>query len=296
MPRGPWVLSVMRRIDAPDLVSRATARATGRMMKVGSRVRKRAADAPDGAASTGWQAGSMNTPRVLVVDDEVDFAGLVAGYLDAEGFETEVVHDGLAAVEAAAVRHPDVAVLDLMLPGLDGLEVCRRLRESSDCYIVMLTARDGEADKVHALSIGADDYLVKPLSPRELIARIKAMMRRPRTTTKRDGRRLIEVGALVIDTEQRRVSADGVERALTRTEYAILLKLALRPAVAVSRRELVDAVWGPDWVGDDHILDVHVGNLRRKLEDSPARPRYVRTVRGIGYSLDATAARSSHET
>ncbi|MEI2621097.1 MAG: response regulator transcription factor [Candidatus Nanopelagicales bacterium] len=229
-------------------------------------------------------------PEVLVVDDEIDLAEVVAGYLQAEGFSAALAHTGPDAVEAARTGQPRLVVLDVMLPGFDGIEVCRRIRTFSDCYIIMLTARDDEVDKVLGLSIGADDYLVKPFSPRELMARIKAMLRRPRamadhavaSSTQRT------LGDLVVDTEARRVWRAGDELTLTRTEFDLLEALTDSPRRAFSRRQLIDRIWGPDWFGDEHVVDVHIGHLRRKLADDANSPRYIRTVRGIGYGMVLT--------
>lgn len=227
----------------------------------------------------------MEAVRVLVVDDEVSLARIAASYLEHEGYEVVLAHDGLEAVDVAATFRPDVVILDIMLPGLDGMEVCRRLRQSSDCYIVMLTAREDEVDKVLALAMGADDYLVKPFGPRELIARIKAMLRRPRLNTLREGSRVMAIGGLQLDPESRDVHVDGRAVELTPTEFELLSTLASRPRASFTRQQLIDAVWGRDWFGDDHIVDVHVGNLRKKLDDSPGESRFVRTVRGVGYMM-----------
>ena len=223
--------------------------------------------------------------RVLVVDDEVALAGVVANYLQREGFDTRLVHDGPTAVETARAWHPDLIVLDVMLPGLDGVEVCRQLRTFSDAYVIMLTARDEEVDKVVGLSVGADDYLVKPFSPRELIARVRAMLRRPRAaTTAADP---LTVGDLRVDVAARTVTVDGRLVELTRTEFDLLATMAAHPKTAFSRRQLIDEVWGGDWYGDEHVVDVHVGHLRRKLGDDAGEPRLIRTVRGIGYGMGA---------
>jgi DNA-binding response OmpR family regulator len=226
--------------------------------------------------------------RALVVDDETALAGVVASYLVKERFEVRTAHDGGEALSAAREVDPDVVVLDVGLPTLDGFEVCRRLRSFSDAYVVMLTARDTEVDTVVGLSVGADDYVTKPFSPRELVARIQAMLRRPRRTGPapaypRQPPRVI--GALCIDADARQVLLDGSEIPLTRTEFDILDALSSRPGQVLSRRQLIDAVWGAHWVGNDNIVDVHVGHLRRKLSDPPTDPRYVITVRGVGYRL-----------
>jgi DNA-binding response OmpR family regulator len=185
---------------------------------------------------------------------------------------------------------PDVVVLDLGLPGIDGLEVCRQLRTFSDAYVVMLTARDTEVDTIVGLSVGADDYVTKPFSPRELVARIRAMLRRPRTVPAVPALPADEAparvfGPLSIDTGSRQVFLDGEPIHLTRTEFDILSALSSRPGVVWSRRQLIDAVWGEPWVGSDHLVDVHVGHLRHKLGDDPAEPRFVFTVRGVGYRM-----------
>jgi DNA-binding response OmpR family regulator len=171
----------------------------------------------------------------------------------------------------------------VMLPGFDGVEVCRRIRQFSDAYIIMLTARDEEVDKIVGLSVGADDYLVKPFSPRELIARVRAMLRRPRSPAVSPA--VTTIGDLAIDEESRKVAVAGAPVELTRTEFDLLATMVARPRLAFSRRQLIDSVWGSDWYGDEHLVDVHVGHLRRKLGDDANEPRYVRTVRGVGYGL-----------
>ncbi len=239
--------------------------------------------AEDGAVA--YQAG---TRRALVVDDEQPLARLVGNYLERDGFEVTLAFDGEHAVEVVRQVDPDVVVLDLGLPGLDGIEVCRVLRTFSDCYVIMLTARSEEVDKLIGLSVGADDYLTKPFSPRELIARVHAMLRRPRATT--DSGPAGEeppraFGALSIDVAGREVFLDGEPVQLTRTEFDVLAALSARPKLAFSRRQLIEAVWGDDWFGDEHLVDVHIGHLRRKLMDDPVAPRFVRTVRGVGYRM-----------
>jgi DNA-binding response OmpR family regulator len=226
---------------------------------------------------------------VLVVDDEQALADLVGSYLTRDGFEVSLAHDGQQAIDHARQVDPDVMVLDLGLPLIDGVEVCRVVRTFSDCYIVMLTARTEEIDKLIGLSVGADDYLTKPFSPRELLARIHAMLRRPRTTTG-SGQPAQEepprvFGALSIDVAGREIHLGGEPVALTRTEFDILAALSARPRLVFSRRQLIDAVWDQTWVGDEHLVDVHVAHLRKKLGDDPSSPLYVRTVRGIGYRM-----------
>jgi DNA-binding response OmpR family regulator len=218
--------------------------------------------------------------RILVVDDEPPIVELVRGYLERDGYEVLVAADGPSAIQSARAVGPDVIVLDLMLPGLDGIEVCRQVRTFSDAYILMLTARAEEVDRIVGLSVGADDYLVKPFSPRELVARVKALLRRPRTSVAAT----LPAG-LEIDEARHQVRIDGTLVELTATEFGILAALARDPGVVVSRSALLDRVWGPAFVGDDHLVDVHVANLRRKLVDDPAAPRFVETVRAVGYRL-----------
>ena len=224
--------------------------------------------------------------RVLVVEDERDLAEVVAGYLRREAFEVIVVHDGPSAVAAVREHTPDLVVLDVMLPGFDGIEVCRQVRTFSDAYVVMLTARDDEVDTVVGLSVGADDYIVKPFSPRELVARVQAMLRRPRSDHPADdASQTVRVGEVAVDPVARHVWVNGDEVELTRTEFDLLATMAARPRAAFSRRQLIEAVWGLDWFGDEHVVDVHIGHLRRKLGDDATEPRYVRTVRGVGYGM-----------
>lgn len=221
-------------------------------------------------------------PLVLVVDDEPPIVDLVSGYLAREGFDVVGEGDGLAALEAVRSRDPDVVILDVMLPGLDGIEVCRRLRAFSDAYVLMLTARGEEIDRIVGLSVGADDYLVKPFSPRELVARVKAMLRRPRLGSA--GESPAPAG-LSIDPARRQVRVNGRAVELTALEFNLLAVLARDPGVVVTRQGLLDGAWGPDFMADDHLVDVHVANLRRKLGDDSAQPRFVETVRGVGYRL-----------
>jgi DNA-binding response OmpR family regulator len=231
--------------------------------------------------------------RALVVDDEAPLAEVVASYLEREMFDVSLAHTGADALAMAREIDPDVVVLDVSLPGIDGLEVCRQLRTFSDAYVVMLTARDTEIDTIVGLSVGADDYVTKPFSPRELVARIRAMLRRPRTVAPRTGtsdRAVVgppprEFGPMSIDVASRQVFVDGEPVMLTRTEFDVLSALSSRPGMVFNRRQLLGAVWGDSWVGSDHLVDVHVGHLRRKLGDDPAAPRYVITVRGVGYRM-----------
>ena len=223
--------------------------------------------------------------RVLVVDDEVPLARLVSAYLDRDGFDVQTVVDGRAAIVRAREWGPAVIVLDLGLPGVDGIEVCRAVRTFSDCYIVMLTARVEEIDKLVGLSVGADDYLTKPFSPRELVARVRAMLRRPRQDDTGAEPAVIAFGSLTIDVPGREVRLGGELVDLTRTEFDVLAALATQPRMVFSRLQLIEAVWGPAWVGDEHLVDVHIGHVRRKLGDDSTAPAFIRTVRGVGYRM-----------
>ena len=227
--------------------------------------------------------------RVLVVDDEAPLTALVGSYLTRDAFEVAIAADGPSAVDTARSFDPDVVVLDLGLPGLDGLEVCRQLRTFSDCYVLMLTARSDEVDKLVGLAAGADDYVTKPFSPRELVARVHVLLRRPRrpagTTSTEPAAEPRRFGPLAVDVVGHEVHLDGDLVPLTRTEFALLDALSSQPQRAFTRAALIRAVWGDDWFGDDHLVDVHIGHLRRKLGDDATNPRFVRTVRGVGYRM-----------
>ncbi len=226
----------------------------------------------------------MSRPTALVVEDSPEFARVAASLLETEGFRVVQADDGAAGVEAARRHDPEVVLLDISLPQMDGLEVCRRIREFSDCYVVMVTGRSDEFDRVLGLTIGADDYVTKPFSPRELSARIRAMRRRPRVhVAETDLRRF---GPLTLDPEAREVRLHGEVVDLTRTEYDILEALSGAPRRTFSRDQLMAAVWGPNWVGDDHVISVHLGNLRRKLGESAGDGGHIRTVRGYGYRFE----------
>jgi DNA-binding response OmpR family regulator len=227
--------------------------------------------------------------RVLVVDDEPPIVELLTGYLVREGYAVTSASDGPSAVDAVRQGDPDVVILDVMLPGLDGLEVCRRIRAFSDAYVLMLTARGEELDRIVGLTVGADDYLVKPFSPREVVARVKALLRRPRTGDAPGGEPTARPGAapagLVLDAGRRSVRIDGEPVDLTALEFNLLARLAREPGIVVPRQAILEAVWGPGYELDDHLVDVHIANLRRKLGDDPGRPRFVETIRGVGYRL-----------
>jgi DNA-binding response OmpR family regulator len=239
-------------------------------------------------ASTGVLASEAGY-RALVVDDEPALVKAVAAYLTRDGFHVSTAGDGAEALALAREDPPDVVILDVVMPGLDGIEVCRRLRTFSDAYIIMLTARSEEVDTLVGLAAGADDYMTKPFSPRILLARIRTLLRRPRGGPA-PGTGIAEepvrrFGALTIDPEPREVRLDGEPVSLTPTEYDLIEALSERPRMAFSRRRLIDRVWGDDWGGDEHLVDVHLAHIRRKLGDDPSEPRYVLTVRGVGYRM-----------
>ena len=231
-------------------------------------------------------ASGAVVPSVLVVDDEPVLSGTVKNYLERSGMSAQTCGDGLAALDLVRATAPDVVVLDLGLPGMDGVEVCRQLRTFSDCYVLIVTARQDEVDRLIGLSVGADDYVTKPFSVRELVARGQAVLRRPRTHAgTQDEEPAWVFGDLRIDTAGREVHLRGEPVALTPTEFDILATLAARPKLAFTRRQILEEVWDTAWVGDDHVVDVHVAHLRRKLGEDPAAPRYVVTVRGVGYRM-----------
>jgi DNA-binding response OmpR family regulator len=232
-------------------------------------------------------ATTTRTPlRALVVDDEPSLVRAVAGYLEHEGFAVTTAADGEHALAAARRDPPDVVVLDLMLPGIDGIEVCRQLRTFTDAYVIMLTARSEELDTLIGLSVGADDYMTKPFSPRELTARIHGLLRRPRTTLQTDTDQQVRtIGDLSLDTQSREVHMGHTLVKLTRTEFDLLDALTERPKFAYTRRQLIERVWGSDWFGDEHLVDIHIVHIRAKLGDDAAMPRFVTTVRGVGYRM-----------
>lgn len=223
-------------------------------------------------------------PRALLVEDTAEYVTLGTRLLEAEGYAVDVARDGLEAVELARRTRPELVLLDVTLPGIDGVEVCRRVREFTDAYVVMLTARTDEVDRVLGLAVGADDYVTKPFSARELSLRIRAMRRRPRAEAQPAA--ALAFGALEIDPAAREVRRDGAPVELTRIEFDLLATLAGSPRRTFSRAQLLETVWGGEWFGDDHLVDVHVANLRRKLGEKAAVPGHVRTVRGVGYRFD----------
>ncbi len=222
--------------------------------------------------------------RVLVVEDAPEFQILISSLLDKKGYDVLVVADGLTAMAELAAFDPAVIVLDLGLPDIDGLEVCHRVREQTDAYVLMLTGRTGTEHRVEGLTAGADDYLAKPFEPSELLIRIEVLLRRPRTGVRSPS----QLGDVTIDRKSHQVSIAGRPVALTKIELAMLEALVDEPGTARTRNELAVAVWGPHWVGDDHVINVHVANLRKKI-DADAAGR-IATVRGVGYRFDTQQA------
>jgi two-component system, OmpR family, alkaline phosphatase synthesis response regulator PhoP len=220
---------------------------------------------------------------VLVVDDEPRIVELARDYLEHAGFRVITASDGRAALDAARRHHPDLIVLDLGLPGLDGLDVTRELRRDGSIPIVMVTARDDELDKLLGLELGADDYLTKPFSPRELVARVKAVLRRTDRPT--DASDVIRVGELQLDVPRMRTEVAGKTIDLTPTEFTLLATLARQPGRIFTRSQLLDALHGVAFESYERAIDSHIKNLRRKLEPDPREPRFVLTVYGVGYRL-----------
>lgn len=251
----------------------------------------------------------MNGKKILVVDDEASVRKLVRSYLEKEGFQVIEAADGNRAIELARSERPTLMVLDLMLPGVDGLEVCRSICGETDASgapspaVLMLTARADEADKLVGLGMGADDYLTKPFSPRELVARVKAILRRsaakapgaaaeaataisePSPGAAPSGAGILKAGSIEVDPARHEASIDGRKLDLTAREFEILEVLVTDPGIVFSREKLLERVWGINYYGDPRVVDVHIAKLRKKLEPDASRPRYLITVRGVGYKL-----------
>ena len=221
---------------------------------------------------------------ILVVDDEPDIVEVVKYNLERAGYQVLAAGDGPKALQLARSCKPDLIILDIMLPGLDGLDVCAALRRDMDLPIILLTARDSETDKVVGLEMGADDYVTKPFSPRELLARIKAVLRRTKALPALGAR--LCTGDLELDPVRHRVLRSGVQLDLTAKEFALLELFLRHPGVALSRESILDHVWGFDYYGDPRTVDVHIRRLREKVEPDPRHPRYITTVPGLGYRLE----------
>ncbi|MEX1263676.1 MAG: response regulator transcription factor [Actinomycetota bacterium] len=227
----------------------------------------------------------MSQQTVLVVDDEEAIAEAVRARLESEGYRVLVALDGPEAIAQHAEEHPDLVVLDLMLPGMDGLEVCKQIQRDGWTPVLMLTAKTEEADKVAGFAVGADDYLTKPFSLRELTARVKAILRRIERMNEQKDTGPIEHNGLVMDPNRRRVTVDGDDVGLTPLEFEILLSLARDPGVVLSRDQLMDRVWGYRDFAGGRVVDSHVARIRRKLGEDGNEPRFIRTVHGVGYAF-----------
>jgi two-component system alkaline phosphatase synthesis response regulator PhoP len=219
---------------------------------------------------------------ILVIDDEQNILNLATAYLQAEGYTVHTAADGPSGLRAAKKIKPDLVVLDIMLPGLDGLELLQQLRRDSDVYVILLTAKSEETDKVIGLSLGADDYLTKPFSPRELVARIKAALRRYSHSVAYE-HQVLTFHTLRIDVDARQVWKNDQPIDLTATEFDLLHALAEHRGRVLSREQLLVRVWGYDFYGEDRVVDVHLGHIRKKIEVDPANPQLIVTVRGAGY-------------
>jgi two-component system alkaline phosphatase synthesis response regulator PhoP len=229
----------------------------------------------------------VSKPKILVIDDEPGIINLVSAYLEREGYEVHTATDGPGGLKSARKLKPDLIVLDIMLPGMDGIELLTQLRRESDVYVIMLTAKSEETDKIIGLSVGADDYLTKPFSPRELVARVKAALRRYRKggSSMIDDRVLV-FGGLRIDPEARVVWKNGEPVELTAIEFDLLHTLAEHYGRVLSREQLLQQVWGHDFYGEERVVDVHLGHIRKKIEDNPSQPELIVTVRGVGYRFE----------
>lgn len=220
--------------------------------------------------------------KILIIDDEENILNLVTAYLQPEGYDIRTEQDGRSGLRAAQTFKPDLVVLDIMLPGMDGLELLSRLRLESDVYVIMLTAKNEETDKIVGLSVGADDYLTKPFSPRELVARVKAALRRLQAENATHNNQILQYQHLRIDLGGRRVWVDDQEVALTSTEYDLLKTMAAHRGMVLSREQLLEQVWGQNFFGEIRVVDVHLGHMRQKL----GLHHGIVTVRGVGYRFE----------
>lgn len=230
----------------------------------------------------------MTEPLIMVVDDEEPIRQIVRRYLEADGYRVAEAADGAQALSLFRAQPVDVVVLDVMMPGIDGLEVLRRIRAESEAYVIMLTARAEEVDRLVGLAVGADDYLTKPFSPRELVARVKAVLRRPRPSDRASSDDVMHLTGIAIDKRRHEVRVDGRSVELTALEFSLLAVMAASPGMVFSRGQLLERIWGYDFFGDERVVDVHIRNLRRKLGDGSDNPRFIATVRGVGYKMVAT--------
>lgn len=222
--------------------------------------------------------------KILIIEDDMDIAELERDYLEANGFAVEIVGDGALGEKRALEADVDLILLDIMLPGMDGFQVCRKVREVRNIPILLVSARQEDVDKIRGLGLGADDYIVKPFSPSELVARVKAHLQRyQQLTGKKGAANVLQRGALTIDKDGHRVFLDGEEVPMPNKEFALLLFLAENPGVVFSKETLFERIWGEDSLGDTATVSVHVNRIREKIEPSTAKPTYIETVWGVGY-------------
>lgn len=233
---------------------------------------------------TSWRK-SIVPSRILVVDDEAQIVRVLRGYLEQVGFEVLSAYDGLEALRLARQEQPDLIILDLMLPGMDGADVCRALRRESDVPIIMLTARVDETDRIVGLELGADDYVTKPFSPREVVARVRAVLRRTQASGAPSTEEVLEVGALRLDVARHELRIGEHLVDLTPTEFEVLRLLMRSPGRVYDRAQLLEAAQGMAYEGYERTVDTHIKNLRKKIEPNPSRPTYILTVHGIGYKM-----------
>ncbi|MGB9632729.1 MAG: response regulator [Chloroflexaceae bacterium] len=226
-------------------------------------------------------------PTILLVEDEVTFAETLRYNLEREGYTVLQAIDGVEGLDLARRHNPDLIVLDIMLPRLDGFSVCRVLRQESDVPVIMLTARQDEVDRIAGLELGADDYITKPFSLGEFLARLRAILRRSEAHPRISGREVLIAGGIKVDTSSRRAWRDGAELSLAQKEFDLLTCLIRNRGIALTRDLLLERVWGAEFAGDSRTVDVHIRWLREKIEQDPARPRYIQTVRGVGYRFDS---------
>lgn len=222
---------------------------------------------------------------ILVIDDEDSILNVVEAYLKNDGNTIHLARDGVQGLAAFRRYDPDLVILDIMLPEMDGIEVLQQIRRESDVYVMLLTAKSEEFDRVLGLTVGADDYLTKPFSPRELVARVKVMLRRGRTTPTQDEKPIFTFKNLRIDAARHEVERNGEKIELTALEFKLLATLVTYAGMVLSREQLLERVWGYDFYGEDRVVDVHIGHIRQKLEIDPSDPQFIVTVRGVGYKF-----------
>lgn len=222
---------------------------------------------------------------ILVIDDEDSILNVVEAYLKSDGNTIYLARDGVQGLAAFRRYNPDLVILDIMLPEMDGIEVLQQIRRESNVYVMLLTAKSEEFDRVLGLTVGADDYLTKPFSPRELVARVKVMLRRGRNTLSQDEKQIFTFKNLRIDTARHEVERNGEQIELTALEFKLLAILATYAGMVLSREQLLERVWGYDFYGEDRVVDVHIGHIRQKLEMDPSDPQFIITVRGVGYKF-----------